>query len=67
MHSPLQVPYPDVNSGFCADQAMARATRRRLLERAAETNALILPAHFGVPHCGRVRAEGDAFVWLPEG
>lgn len=65
MHSPLQVPYPDVNSGFCADPAAARATRRRVLQSAVETNALVLPAHFGVPHCGRVRADGDAFRWMP--
>jgi glyoxylase-like metal-dependent hydrolase (beta-lactamase superfamily II) len=65
MHSPIQVPYPDINSGFCENAAQARAVRRRVLTEAAERNALILPAHFGAPHYGRVRHEGDAFAFVP--
>lgn len=65
MHSPIQVPYPDINSGFCENAAQARAVRRRVLTEAAERNALILPAHFGPPHLGRVRHDGDAFAFVP--
>lgn len=65
LHNPIQIPYPDLNSGFCEDQAQARITRRRILGEAADRGHLILPAHFGPPHVGRVRREGDAFAFLP--
>ena len=67
MHNPIQVPYPDINSGFCEDPAEARAVRRRVLDEAAERGHLLLPAHFGPPHIGRVRRDGDAFAFLPGG
>jgi glyoxylase-like metal-dependent hydrolase (beta-lactamase superfamily II) len=65
MHNPIQVPYPDVNSGFCLAPAEARAVRRRVLSEAADKNHLLLPAHFGPPHVGRVRRTGDAFAFIP--
>lgn len=65
MHSPIQCCYPDVNTAFCEDQVAARAVRRRIFGEAAEHGHLLLPVHFGAPHFGRVRAEGDAFAFLP--
>ena len=65
MHNPIQCCYPDVNSAFCENQEAARATRRRLLCDSAEYGHLLLPTHFGAPHVGRVRADGDAFAFLP--
>ncbi|MGH7052967.1 MAG: MBL fold metallo-hydrolase [Stellaceae bacterium] len=65
MHNPIQVPYPDINSGFCQAPAQARAVRRRVLSEAAEHNHLLLPAHFGTPHVGRVRRDGEAFAFIP--
>jgi hypothetical protein len=65
MHHPIQCCYPDVNSGFCEDQVAARATRRRILEESAELGHLLLPVHFGAPHVGRVRADGEAFAFIP--
>ena len=65
MHNPIQVPYPDINSGFCQDPGQARAVRRRVLSEAAEHNHLLLPAHFGTPHVGRVRRDGEAFAFIP--
>ncbi len=62
LHHPLQVHYPEWNSPYCEDQAQARVTRRRILEQAAERNALVVPAHFGGVHCCRVRPHGDAFT-----
>jgi glyoxylase-like metal-dependent hydrolase (beta-lactamase superfamily II) len=65
MHNPIQCCYPDVNTAFCEDQVAARAVRRRIFGEAAEHGHLLLPVHFGAPHVGRVRAEGDAFRFLP--
>lgn len=65
LHSPLQVIYPDVNSLACEIPAQARATRRRLLADCAENGHLLLPAHFPAPFAGRVRANGDAFEYIP--
>ncbi|MEF2978132.1 MBL fold metallo-hydrolase [Subtercola sp. YIM 133946] len=47
IHSPVQLAAPDVNSCFCEDPALARTTRRRLLDEAADRNLLIFPGHFG--------------------
>lgn len=64
MHSPLQVFRPDWFCGFDLIPADAEATRRRILERCVETDAMLMPAHFAAPHAYKVRAEGDAFVAL---
>jgi len=62
MHSPLEMVYPDVNTYACEDQDAARATRRNLLEDAAEHGHALLPAHFPDPYsmC-RVGRDGDGF------
>jgi glyoxylase-like metal-dependent hydrolase (beta-lactamase superfamily II) len=62
MHHPLQVYRPDWNSGFCLDQAAARATRRKVLEHCCEHGSLMLPAHFAAPHGGYISAKGDRFA-----
>lgn len=62
LHSPVQVAHPDVDSCFCEDPAQARATRRRVLGKAADTGALLLPAHFRGPGATRVRRDGDDFA-----
>lgn len=62
MHSPFQVFRPDWFCGFDLIPADAEATRRRILERCAETDAMLMPAHFAAPHAYKVRAEGDGFV-----
>jgi len=45
LHSPIQVPFPDINSRWCEDQEQARVTRHLLLGRAAATGATLIPAH----------------------
>lgn len=65
MHSPLQLAYPDVNSMACELPDAARTTRRRLLADCAEHGHLLLPAHFPPPFAGHVRADGDAFDYIP--
>ena len=68
LHTPLQFVEPDTNSCFCEDPAAARATRRRLLGQAGDTNALVLPAHLGGQGGARVVRDGDTFAikdWAP--
>jgi glyoxylase-like metal-dependent hydrolase (beta-lactamase superfamily II) len=68
MHTPLQVLYPEHNSCFCEDPHEARATRRRLLGWAADSNALVLPAHFSGSSALEIGQQGDSFTvknWAP--
>jgi glyoxylase-like metal-dependent hydrolase (beta-lactamase superfamily II) len=63
IHNPIQMALPDLNSAFCEDPSVARATRRKLLDEAADQNQLLVPGHFCSPHIGRVKRAGDAFVF----
>lgn len=68
LHTPLQIMHPDHNSCFCEDPVRARATRRRLLGWAADTNALVLPAHFSGHGALEVASRGSEFEiknWAP--
>lgn len=66
MHSALQVRLPQVNTWIDHSPAQARASRELFLARAAESGALVMPTHFGFPHCGHIRREGDGFRFDPE-
>ncbi|MFJ9413598.1 MBL fold metallo-hydrolase [Streptomyces sp. NPDC101227] len=61
LHSPVQILDPSCNSCFCLDPAQAAASRRRVLERAAEKKELVVPAHFGGAGALEVRREGERF------
>ena len=61
MHHPVQCAEPDWNSVACADAERARAARRRVLERYADTDVLVLTAHFAAPTGGRIVTAGDAW------
>jgi glyoxylase-like metal-dependent hydrolase (beta-lactamase superfamily II) len=65
LHHPLQIAHPELYSGFCADPLAANVTRRRILEDCADHGHLLVPAHFGAPHAGRIERAGDAFRFLP--
>jgi glyoxylase-like metal-dependent hydrolase (beta-lactamase superfamily II) len=52
MHRPVQVAEPQWSSIFCTDAAQSRATRCAFVEAHADTERLILAAHFPAP--GRV-------------
>ena len=65
MNQPIQIYAPEINSWFCEEPEVARATRRRVLESCADTGALLLPTHFGYPHAGYVRRDGDGFRFEP--
>ena len=59
MHNALQIAMPHINTWVDGHAEQARATRALFLKRAAERNALIMPGHFGWPHCGYVRGASE--------
>ncbi|WP_042383675.1 MBL fold metallo-hydrolase [Streptacidiphilus melanogenes] len=59
LHSPVQILDPTHNSCFCLDPAKAQASRRRILERAADQHELVIPAHFGGTGTAEVRRAGQ--------
>ena len=67
-HTPLQIAVPELNSvnDIIGDQA--RASRHAFLERIADSGILIMPMHFGAPHCGYIRRGGPdgTYVFVPE-
>ena len=67
LHHPIQLAEPDLQVGFDEDPEEALATRRRLVHTYADTNTIILPAHFPTPTAGRIIAWGDErhrFRWV---
>ncbi|KML57020.1 beta-lactamase [Burkholderia cepacia] len=63
MHHPLQVWRPDWNSVFCEWQDDARASRRWVLEEAAERRQLLFTPHFAETSAGYVTRQDDRFAW----
>jgi glyoxylase-like metal-dependent hydrolase (beta-lactamase superfamily II) len=61
LHSPVQVLCPHVNSRWCEDQTVARASRHALLCRAAASGAAIVPAHAKAIHGWRIGRTDDGF------
>ncbi len=65
-HFVVSVRKPDWTIDYDGDAPAAQASRRALFTRAAEGNLRLFAPHFPFPGVGRVRAEGDGFVWVPE-
>ncbi|HZJ25911.1 MAG TPA: MBL fold metallo-hydrolase [Acidimicrobiia bacterium] len=65
VHHPVQCAEPEWREVADADVEAARATRRRMLHRAAETGALFLGTHFGPPPAGHVLVDGDVWRFVP--
>jgi glyoxylase-like metal-dependent hydrolase (beta-lactamase superfamily II) len=67
MHSPIQIANPHWNDRYVLWADKAREARARVLRRAAEREALIMPMHYGAPYCGYVRRQGDGYRFEPAG
>ncbi|MFJ9697330.1 MBL fold metallo-hydrolase [Kitasatospora sp. NPDC101183] len=62
VHSPVQLAHPSCSSCFCLDPVQAAESRLRVLARAAEEGALVVPAHFAGAGAARVRRAGAGFA-----
>lgn len=59
MHSPMQAAFPDIKPPLDREQAAPAAARRALLERYADSDTLVLGAHWPWPPA-RIKRDGDA-------
>jgi glyoxylase-like metal-dependent hydrolase (beta-lactamase superfamily II) len=62
VHSPVQILDPYCNSMSCFVPEQAAASRRRILERAADERELLIPAHFGGAGALEVRRSNGGFA-----
>jgi glyoxylase-like metal-dependent hydrolase (beta-lactamase superfamily II) len=63
LHHPVQCAYPDWNSRYCENAVQSRAARRGFIERNADTNTLVLAAHFATPTAGRIVSNGQRCIF----
>ena len=63
MHHPIQVPEPQLSSIFCDDPVQSAATRTAFVERHADTETLILPAHFPDDSAGHIVSGADGCIF----
>jgi glyoxylase-like metal-dependent hydrolase (beta-lactamase superfamily II) len=61
LHHPLQCLKPEWSTFACTDADASRVSRTRLVEEHADSNTLILPAHFPAPTCGHIKSHGSAY------
>jgi glyoxylase-like metal-dependent hydrolase (beta-lactamase superfamily II) len=67
VHLPaIQFARPEAFLSFDVDGAMAVATRKRILDRAAAERSLVAGMHLEFPALGSVRRDGAGFAWVPE-
>ncbi len=64
---PAVIEHPDWRTGFDSVQETIRATRHRLFDRAAKSNALVFFSHTPFPGLGSIRREGTDWRWEPLG
>jgi glyoxylase-like metal-dependent hydrolase (beta-lactamase superfamily II) len=61
----VQFPAPAVTIRFDSDSNAAQAARMRFFQSAAADGTLVGIAHVPFPGLGRLRAEGNGYVWVP--
>jgi len=64
-HAYTNFAHPEWYNGFDADGDQTVATRKRLLDMAAEDRIAILGYHFPFPGVGHVQREGDHYRFVP--
>ncbi len=65
-HHVVSVQHPEWTVQYDQDAPLAQASRRALLQHAADGNLRVYAVHFPFPGLGRVVAHGENFAWAPE-
>ncbi|RZA30317.1 MAG: MBL fold metallo-hydrolase [Proteobacteria bacterium] len=63
IHHPVQLIRHDLPFAFDMDAPAASKTRKRTMERVADSDTICFPAHFRRSSAGRVKRDGDAFSY----
>lgn len=66
IHHPIQAVEPSLHVAGEYDTALAMATRQRVLEGCADTDTLLMPAHFPSPTAARVTSTADGLRFVFE-
>lgn len=65
-HHVISVQRPEWTVDYDRDAPLAEASRRALLQRAAEQDLHVYSVHFPFPGLGRIKREGDGFAWAAD-
>ncbi len=63
IHHPVQIERPEWSSNFCLDPLESATTRQALLERLADQDVILLPAHFAGPTAVKIVGEQPGFFY----
>lgn len=61
----IQLAVPDVPDHFDVDNHVSGVARTSFLRQAAEKNVLIAGVHISFPGLGRLKQEGEKYIWYP--
>jgi len=61
MHHPCQIARPDWAVTFDEDQDAARACRKKILAKMADSKVLVIGTHFASPTAGNIIVDGDSY------
>ena len=59
LHHPIQVAHPEWSAAFCEDRVQSARTRQQFVAGNADTDTIVMPAHFPAPTAGRIRTDGS--------
>jgi len=62
---PILMEHPEWRWKFDTSPEQAKADRQRLLDRAADQQALVFGAHLPFPDLGHVVRQGEGWRWQP--
>ena len=65
-HFVVSVQRPEWTIAYDENATLAQDHRRTMLQHAADENLRVYAGHFPFPGLGRIKAQGDSFVWVPE-
>lgn len=63
MHHAVQTVCPHWHTNFCYDKALASETRSAFVDRLADQDVMILPAHFSGNSAGHIRSNGPSLFF----